>query len=164
MLGPQLALGTDYRAKLGAADSLEPRASQLFERVYTPLKRSGLGRLFNKTTQPVPVFSEVYGALHMTGQHYQGMHTVDVTRIVGTMDRDADFDVDFRPIQRHSELRWLKVATAMLRGVELPPIQLIQIGEDYYVKDGHHRVSVARALEFGYLDAEVIVYEFEDAA
>jgi len=163
MLSTQLALGTDYKSKLGAADSLEPRASQLFERVYTPFKARGLRGLFSKTPQPVPVFGEVYGEARLSGQHYRGMHTVDVTRITGTMDRDADFDVAFRPTQRHSELRWLRVATAMLRGAELPPIQLIQVGEDYYIKDGHHRVSVARALDFGYLDAEIIVYEFDAA-
>ena len=52
-------------------------------------------------------------------------------------------------------------ATAMLRRVDLPPVELIQVGDDYYVQDGHHRVSAARALGYGYVDAIVVVWEIE---
>ena len=163
MLGTQLALGTNYKKQLGAADSLEPKASQLFERVFNPSNGRGLWALFTKAITPMPIFDEIYAEARLTGQHYQGMRPIKVSSIIGTLDRNTDFDAAFRPTQRHSENRWLRVATAMLRGVELPPIQLIQVEEAYYVKDGHHRVSVARALDFGYLDAEIIVYAYETA-
>ena len=69
-----------------------------------------------------------------------------------------DFDAQFRPTQTHSQGRWLSVATARLQGVPLPPVELIQVGDTYFVRDGHHRVSVARALGELDIDAEVRVW------
>jgi len=50
------------------------------------------------------------------------------------------------------------VADALDEGLVLPPVQLIQVGADYYVRDGHHRVSVTRALGLDVIEAEVTVW------
>lgn len=70
---------------------------------------------------------------------------VPLAQVAGTSSRTEDFDAEFRLRNRRLRQRWSTVATAMAGG-ELPPVELIQLGLLYFVVDGHHRVSVARAL------------------
>ncbi len=93
------------------------------------------------------------------GSHYIGIRQVPIRQIRGSEGRCSDFDASFRPLNIHNEWRWLSVATARLKGVTLPPVELIQVGEDYFVRDGHHRISVARAMGQDYIDAEVTIWE-----
>lgn len=94
-------------------------------------------------------------------QHYAGSRTVPIQRIKGSEGRSNDFDSDFNPIQSRTMDRWVSIAVARSFGETLPLIELIQLGADYYVRDGHHRISVARALGEEYIDAMVIVLELE---
>jgi hypothetical protein len=57
--------------------------------------------------------------------------------------------------------RWVGIATHYLLGESLPPVELIQIRERYYVRDGHHRVSASRALGYSHLEAEVLLWTVE---
>lgn len=84
-----------------------------------------------------------------------GAQAVPITSIRGSEGRSADFDAAFRPLNEHTRSRWLSVATARLNGTALPRVQLVQIGGAYYVRDGHHRISVARALGEEFVEAEV---------
>ena len=90
-----------------------------------------------------------------------GEQTVSLDRIIGTVERSRtfDFDSDFRPISDHSKQRWVAVATLFRRGRYIPPVDLIQYGESYFVIDGHHRVSAAKALGWSRLQAQVTVVE-----
>ena len=90
-------------------------------------------------------------------RHYGGVKTVSLSKIRGSIGRESDFDVEFNPIRSHNKDRWVGVATAWLQGVVLPPVTLIQVGDDYYIQDGNHRVSVAKALGQVMIDAEVNV-------
>ena len=92
------------------------------------------------------------------GGYYAGMRAVKLSQIRGSEGRTHDFDCEFSPLRLHNEGRWLSVATARLRGEALPPVELIQVGDVYYVRDGHHRISVARALGEEAIDAEVLVW------
>lgn len=92
-------------------------------------------------------------------QHYAGLQAVPVKRILGSEGRCDDFDRCFRLRRSHTEKRWLGIAMAWLNGVELPPVDLIQIGNVYFVRDGHHRVSVLRALGQIDIDATVTIWE-----
>ncbi|MBZ0308456.1 MAG: chromosome partitioning protein ParB, partial [Anaerolineae bacterium] len=74
-------------------------------------------------------------------------------------DKVNDFDRNFHPLNETTENRWVWVATAMLRGVSLPPVELILMGNTYYVVDGHHRISVAKMLKYHYIDAIVTVWD-----
>jgi hypothetical protein len=86
---------------------------------------------------------------------------IRVDHIVGT-DGALAFDCDFLPLDRRERDRWTSVAEAMLRdSLTLPPIQAVQVGDEYYIVDGHHRVSVARLLNRLYLEAEVTVWQTE---
>ncbi len=156
---PQLSLQNRFADTLGSADSLEPQATKLFDRAYRPSIRRGLAKLFARTSSPLRSLQEIQAANHLTNRHSLGTKTVPLANIQGTLNKQTDFDRDFRPTQRHSENRWLRVATAMLRGVVLPPIELIQVGNQYFVKDGHHRVSVARALGHTHIDAVITLWE-----
>jgi hypothetical protein len=84
-----------------------------------------------------------------------GYQVVPLESIVGTVDRGRDFDRRFRPTSARVRSRWEQIAVAMRRGEALPPVDLLRIGEIHFVRDGHHRVSVARALGRSDIDAHV---------
>lgn len=71
--------------------------------------------------------------------------------------RTHDFDTQFRPMQTRTQDRWLSVAVARQRGRQLPPVELVQVNDSYYIVDGHHRVSVAAAMQDSHIDAVVVV-------
>ncbi|MGD8751182.1 MAG: hypothetical protein PVG14_07155 [Anaerolineales bacterium] len=91
--------------------------------------------------------------------HYAGLRTVSIDRIKGSEGRNGDFDSAFYPLKTHNKDRWVRVAAARLRGVVLPPVDLIRVGDIYFVRDGHHRISVARAFGEEFIDAVVTVIE-----
>jgi len=95
----------------------------------------------------------------LLGAHSAGIRTVPISKIRGSEGRSEDFDQEFRPLRLHNQGRWLSVAAARQRGVALPPVELIQIGEIYFVRDGHHRISVAKAFGQDEIEAEVTVWE-----
>jgi hypothetical protein len=100
-------------------------------------------------------FEEVVQALGRRGERYLGLQTIELDSIVGTVDRPRGFDRSFRPTTTQVRSRWERVATAQRRGQEIPPIDVYRIGEVHFVKDGHHRVSVARAQGLKVIDAHV---------
>jgi hypothetical protein len=75
-----------------------------------------------------------------------GVREIAVDAISATVEpnRAAQFDDEFRPTEP-TRARWQRVWLAEDRGVTLPPISVVQVGDRFAVRDGHHRVSVARA-------------------
>ena len=100
-------------------------------------------------------FDEVVAALGRVGERDLGLHAIPLDSIVGTVDRRSGFDREFRPTTSRVRTRWERIAAAMRRGDPLPPISVYRIGEVHFVRDGHHRVSVARALGLHDIDAFV---------
>ena len=100
-------------------------------------------------------FQEVVDALGFVSERRLGLNVVPIDAIVGSVDRGRDFDRRFRPTSGRARARWEQIATAMRRGDALPPVDLYKIGEIYFVRDGHHRVSVACALGHKEIDAYV---------
>jgi hypothetical protein len=86
---------------------------------------------------------------------YRGMQTVPIAKIVGSEGRYRDFNRAFLP--RHDKMmrRWINVDVAHYQNVTLPPIKLFEIGGVYFVRDGNHRVSVARLQGAEFIDADV---------
>ena len=101
-------------------------------------------------------FEEVREKLCAYDQRDMGLQSVPVKQIVGSVDRYRDFDRSFLPTQSHTEGKWKGIDLAHLRHVELPPVTLYKVGDIYFVRDGHHRVSVAREKGAEFIDAEVI--------
>jgi hypothetical protein len=83
---------------------------------------------------------------------------VPIAQIVGSQGRCGDFDRDFYPLHDHNRERWLRIAAARRRATPLPPVDLVQVGDLYFVQDGHHRISVARALGQPDIEARVTVW------
>jgi hypothetical protein len=101
-------------------------------------------------------FEEVVGALGRRSERDLGIQSIPLESIVGTVDRRRrEFDRDFQPLSRGTRGRWERIATARRRGEAMPPIDVYRIGELHFVQDGHHRVSVARALGDTHIDARV---------
>jgi hypothetical protein len=104
-------------------------------------------------------YEEVVAALGFERERRLGLQVIPLRSIVGTVDRSRDFDRRFRPTSERPRQRWERIATAQRRGEAMPPISVYRIGELHFVRDGHHRVSVARAL--GYADIDAYVTEVE---
>jgi len=104
-------------------------------------------------------FDQVKAALKVHGQVYRGIQAVPIAQIVGSVDRYRDFDRAFLPTQTHTAFRWKRVDQAHYQDINLPPVQLYQMGDVYFVRDGNHRVSVARERGVEFIDAEVIELE-----
>jgi hypothetical protein len=86
-----------------------------------------------------------------------GVQAIAVDSIAGTTDRHKaeSFDAAFRPPEWSRE-RWLQLWLAARGGGTLPPISVYRVGDRHFVRDGHHRVSVARALGADSIEASVV--------
>ena len=89
------------------------------------------------------------------GETYRGMQTVPIAKIVGSEGRSRDFNRAFLPRHDSTMRRWVNIDVAHYQNVILPPIKLFEIGGAYFVRDGNHRVSVARLQGAEFIDAEV---------
>ena len=100
-------------------------------------------------------FDDVVSALGQRGERDLGLLTIKLDTVVGTVDSRRDFDRHFRPTSGRVRERWERLALAQRRGESIPPIDVYRIGELHFVKDGHHRVSVAMATGQKVIDAYV---------
>ncbi len=129
-----------------------------FSRARRARLLADIGRRLRREPDDVALmlpFEEVVEALGRTGQHDLGLRVVPLDAIVGTVDRGVDFDRGFRPTSTRLRSRWERIASAQRRGESLPPVSLFKIGDLYFVRDGHHRVSVAKSLGRDDIDAYV---------
>jgi hypothetical protein len=85
-----------------------------------------------------------------------GLRAIPLASVVGTAEvsKTLSFDRRFRP-PSSSRARWERLWMAGRRGASLPPISVYRVGDEHFVRDGHHRVSVARSLGMTAIDAEV---------
>ena len=100
-------------------------------------------------------FEEIRREIRAYGGIRRGRTTVELSRIVGSAGKYDWFDEEFMPLRAVSRERWKRIDRAFRLGLELPPVILYQLGGAYFVKDGHHRVSVARFHGAEWIDAEV---------
>ncbi|MHC3003015.1 chromosome partitioning protein ParB [Gordonia metallireducens] len=136
----------------------EADAGYDFARLRRQAERARLAQWFMR--QPADVntilpFDEVVAALGATGKTVIGLQVVEVSSIVGSVDRTKDFDRYFRPTSSHMRERWQRIAAAQRRGESVPPVQLYRVGSMHFVIDGHHRVSIAIARNLTTIDAYV---------
>ena len=99
---------------------------------------------------------EALGCAPPTLRRRAGLEAIALDSVVGTAEpaKARVFDRRFRAPES-SRRRWEHLWLATRRGQAIPPISVFRIGEHHYVDDGHHRVSVARALGMAAIDAEV---------
>jgi hypothetical protein len=127
-----------------------------FERARQKAFFNELFSHFNRRPNELMSFHDVRSRFKPEGESYRGMQEVPVRKIIGSFDRFRDFDRAFLPRHGHSGGRWMNIDRAFHQDVRLPPVQLYKVGDVYFVKDGNHRVSVARERGIEFIDAEVI--------
>jgi hypothetical protein len=135
-----------------------PDSQSDFSRARRARLLTEIGRRLRREPSDVGLilpFGEVVEALGRAGQTDLGLQVVPLDAVVGTVDRDADFDRGFRPTSPRLRSRWERINAAQRRGATMPPVSLYKIGDLYFVRDGHHRVSVAKSLRRSDIDAFV---------
>ncbi|MGD9986720.1 ParB N-terminal domain-containing protein [Pseudonocardia sp.] len=130
-------------------DFLRARRRAVLSRLATWLRREP-----DDVSEILP-FDEVVSALGRTGERRLGLRVIDLDSIVGSVDRTRDFDRRFRPRNQRTRERWERLARAQRRGETIPPIDVYRVGGLHFVRDGHHRVSVAHALGLRSIEARV---------
>jgi hypothetical protein len=140
---------TGFPATDAEHDFLRLRRRQVLSRLAAWLRREP-----DDVSEILP-FDEVVAALGRRGEQRLGLRIVPLESIVGSVDRARDFDRWFRPRSGRSRERWERLARAQRRGEAIPPIDVYRVGELHFVRDGHHRVSVAHALGLRAIEAYV---------
>jgi hypothetical protein len=100
-------------------------------------------------------FDDVRRELAAYNRRYRGRRVVEVDEIVGSVGRWRDFDRSFLPAKAGMGERWKRIDRVFQRGEDLPPVELYEIRDAYFVVDGHHRVSVARYHDVPTVEATV---------
>ncbi len=135
---------------------LTAQASDDFNRARAREFFSRLVHLLRREKSQLISFQDVKSLLRTRGEHYKGMQTVPIENIIGSEGRYRDFNKAFLPKHEYLRSRWERIDKARLRDEILPPIKLYQVGEAYFVRDGNHRVSVAKSQGVMAIDAEVV--------
>ena len=135
--------------------SIDHLANQDFERaLLKSFFRNVVTWLTGKSNDLLP-FDQVRERMPLRGQHYVGLRQIPIEQIIGSLGRYRDFDRAFLPRQKRTKDRWVSIDRAHYEEVILPPVELYKMGEVYFVKDGNHRVSVAREKGQIFVDAYV---------
>jgi len=116
---------------------------------------AGLLDLLRRQSHEMLAFADVRACLNIRGQRSLGRQIVPTAHIIGSEGRYYDFDRRFLPRTDVVQSRWSSIERAMERGISLPPVVLYKVSDVYFVRDGNHRVSVARGLGHAEIDAEV---------
>ena len=114
---------------------------------------------FTRRSVDLISFEHVHQKLQLSNLRYLDLQTVPLDQIVGSVGRYADFTRAFFPRQDHLQQRWQRIEELVATGRELPPIELYKVGQVYFVRDGNHRVSVAR--QHGISTLKACVWEYE---
>jgi hypothetical protein len=148
----QVSTFKQLNASLGADPAAHSFATKLFERAFeSGLRGQFFAKLFNNPNQLRSLSRQPE-----KNMHHPYVTIVPVQKIIGTEGRSEDFDKNFRPLKRHIRERWISIAAARWSGVPLPAVELVQDGDQYYVRDGHHRISVARMMGQVEIDAKIV--------
>jgi hypothetical protein len=133
----------------------DDRAQQDFEKQYRRAFWRKLATYFQGDSNELLEYDEIRRQLPFQGQRDLGVKTIPLDKIVGSVGRYRDFDRAFLPTQRETKGRWINISKARYEDKDLPAIEAYKIGDVYFVRDGNHRVSVAREREQEFIDAYV---------
>src|ERR1700694_1540717 len=135
------------------------RAIQDFDRARARAFRRSLASILTGRATRLRSIEPLLRAAGLEGRAFAGVREIPVDRIVGsvaTEGKASDFDPEFLPVNRRMRERWTRIYLAVVEGDALPPIDVYKVDGNYYVIDGHHRVSVARNLGRPTINARVI--------
>ena len=132
------------------------QATEDFNRARNRAFLSRIANFMNLNRDDLLSFYEVKEILKPKSEVYLGMQIVPTKLILGSEGRYRDFNKYFLPRSEFLRARWERVDRAYIKDILLPAIQLYEIGGAYFVRDGNHRVSVAKSQGIEHIDAEVI--------
>ena len=136
-------------------DDIAARVQADFARARSRAFLNDIFGFFSGRPKRLLSYDQVKEKLRIGGPIYRGVRTVEIARIVGSVNRYADFDRAFLPTHNRIANRWQNVDRAFYEDISLPPVVLYKVGDVYFVVDGHHRVSVARQQGQEFIEAEV---------
>ena len=142
----------------GTTEQQRSRAQAAFHRLHNQATRHQLWSCITRQQQALLSLETVTTANHVHNASHRGVQSVPVEKIRGSEGRTHDFDATFRPLKAESRERWVNIAMAHERDELLPAVDLIQVDDLYFVRDGHHRISVARMIGQREIDANVVVW------
>jgi|GEM_PF-2265006 len=132
-------------------------------RLYAQARhRAGRGQFWSWLTgcpQSLLALQEVQAVCAIQAESEAGLYSVPISQIRGSEGRSSYFDREFNPLYDRARGRWLNIARARQQGKVLPPVSLVRVSDVYFVMDGHHRISVARALGQGDIQARVTIWQ-----
>ena len=113
---------------------------------------------FRRRNQQVLTLKAVLAHAAYGSESYIGLREVEVRKIIGTENRSHDYSRNFYPLHKWMSANWSKIYSLMDSGKIFDPVKLIDYGGYYFVRDGNHRISVAKYQNREYISAEVIRY------
>ncbi|MGH2786960.1 MAG: hypothetical protein ACRDJV_03490 [Actinomycetota bacterium] len=126
-----------------------------FERAMrTDVYRRLTSLVRRKPRSHLRALDDLRSRVRLFDQRYVGIRPIRVQKVVGTASGTEDFGADFLPRRPEVSDRWMRLERAFPDG-DFPPILAFQVGDSYFVVDGHHRVAIARQRGIEYIDAEV---------
>jgi hypothetical protein len=138
--------------------------AERYRQENTKSKLLGLWAFISRRSAKLQNLQAVAARQTITNRHYVGLQTVAINQITGSENHHPAFDAQFRPANSWNQQRWINMAIAYDSGIPMPPVELIQIGQAYFVRDGHHRISVAKLFGREFIEAEVTVWQTEPVA
>lgn len=133
-------------------------SSERYRREMTKAQLSDLLRRISGEDTDLLQFDEVARRLRSRQRVEKGTQMVPLDKIVGSVGRYKDFTREFLPRSGANKSRWMRIDAAMNALQGLPPVELFKLGDAYFVRDGNHRVSVARANDVSHIEAYVTEY------
>jgi len=140
---------------LGTGTLMLERALSLFHRHKSQGFWHRLWMIFTGRSTHLCSFDEAMAEARIENSHSAGTRPVPIRKIRGSLGKSGEFDDQFHPMREEDRSRWMEVAMARISGRDLPAVDLLEVDGCYYVRDGHHRISVAQALGQQYIDAEI---------
>ena len=135
--------------------SVEAQVEADFDRARRRVFYGRIAARLRRECSRLLTFDEVRQAHLAHNRHRLGLRDVEVSKIVGSVDRHEAFDRTFMPTKASLAERWKRVDRAFHRGLDLPAVRLYKVGNTYFVEDGNHRVSVARYQGVETIEADV---------
>jgi hypothetical protein len=151
-------ISIEYSQSLNLLNTLDATTIRLsavksFEQAYSRGRRGQLlARIFGKQNHLQTLDAQPISSHRSTSR----IVTVPIRKIKGSLGRSGDFDANFNPLRERSRSRWVSILTAIQSRTPMPPVELVQVGDNYYVQDGHHRISVARSLDQEAIEARIV--------
>lgn len=149
------------QGRMAMPDDFRTQAEADFYRAKTKAFTSHLFGLLKPTLTDLMPFEEAKKLIRPTSEIYRGVSAIPLDKIVGSEGRYRDFNRFFFPKREHLKARWTGIDELQYRDVILPPVVLYEMGGIYFVRDGNHRVSVAKAKKQAFIDAEVVSLKSE---